>query len=46
MYFVSERIGGKGMSDIWVTRKTGKSSWSKPENLDSVNTKYNETSVI
>jgi len=45
MYFVSERPGGKGKSDIWVTRKEGKTSWSKPENLDSVNTKYNETSV-
>jgi tetratricopeptide (TPR) repeat protein len=45
MYFVSERLGGKGKSDIWVTRKTGKSSWSKPENVDSVNTKHNETSV-
>jgi len=45
MYFVSERNGGKGKSDIWVARKIGKSSWGKPENVDSVNTVYNETSV-
>jgi Tfp pilus assembly protein PilF len=45
MYFVSERPGGKGKSDIWVTRKVGKTSWSKPENVDSLNTMYNETSV-
>lgn len=46
MYFVSERPGGKGKSDIWVTRKVGKTTWSKPENVDAVNTKYNETSVF
>jgi len=45
MYFVSERNGGKGKSDIWVTRKTGKNTWGKPVNVDSVNTMYNETSV-
>ena len=46
MYFVSERLGGEGMSDIWVTRKVGKSSWGKPENLGAViNTPYNETTV-
>ena len=45
MYFVSERPGGKGKSDVWVARKKGKTSWSKPENVDSVNTIYNETSV-
>jgi hypothetical protein len=46
MYFISERSGGKGMSDIWVTRKVGKTTWSKPENLDSLNTMYDETSVF
>lgn len=46
MYFVSERTGGKGMSDIWVTRKVGKTTWSKPENVDSLNTMYDETSVF
>jgi len=46
MYFVSERLGGEGMSDIWVTRKAGKSSWGKPENLGAIiNTPYNETTV-
>lgn len=47
MYFVSERVGGQGMSDIWVTRKVSKTGWSKPENLGGViNTPYNETTVF
>ena len=46
MYFVSERLGGEGKSDIWVTHKAGKTSWSKPENLGPIiNTPYNETTV-
>ena len=45
MYFVSERTGGKGKSDIWVANRLSKNSWSKPVNVDSVNTPYNETSV-
>ena len=44
-YFVSERIGGKGRSDIWVSYKEG-NDWSKPENLgDVINTEGNETTV-
>lgn len=44
-YFVSERIGGEGRSDIWVTYKQG-NDWSKPENLGEViNTDGNETTV-
>jgi len=47
MYFVSERIGGEGKSDIWVSRKISKNSWSKPENLgNTINTPYNETTVF
>lgn len=44
-YFISERMGGKGMADIWVSYKMG-NDWSKPENLgDSINTSGNETTV-
>lgn len=44
-YFVSERVGGKGMSDVWVSYKTG-NDWSKPKNLgDVINTSGNETTV-
>jgi len=42
LYFTSERDGGLGGQDIWVSRrKDGK--WSKPENLGkSINTVYHE----
>ncbi len=45
-YIVSERIGGEGRSDIWVSYKTG-NNWSKPENLGKeINTPGNETTVF
>ncbi len=43
IYFVSNRLGGKGAFDIWYSflQKNGK--WSKPVNLgDSINTKEDE----
>jgi tetratricopeptide (TPR) repeat protein len=43
MYYVSERKGGKGQSDIWMAEKL-KKDWNKPVNLgDSINTPYRET---
>ncbi|MEZ4937467.1 MAG: tetratricopeptide repeat protein [Crocinitomicaceae bacterium] len=43
MYFVSERKGGKGESDIWMANKAG-NDWGKPVNLgDSINTPFRET---
>ncbi|MCG8575053.1 MAG: tetratricopeptide repeat protein [Flavobacteriales bacterium] len=45
MYFVSERPGTKGGSDIYYCYKIGK-DWSKPENLgDVINTPGQETTV-
>ena len=45
MYFVSERAGGMGGSDIYITYKSGK-EWQKPQNLgEIVNTKGQETTV-
>jgi peptidoglycan-associated lipoprotein len=32
LYFVSDIPGGSGRKDIWMTTKTGGSSWSKPVN--------------
>lgn len=46
LYFISERAGGKGMSDIWKCEKVGSKDWSKPVNLGEViNTKGQETTV-
>ncbi len=47
MYFISERPNGLGHGDIYVTRKTGENSWSKPENLgETVNTSKDEKFVF
>ncbi|OIQ27593.1 MAG: hypothetical protein BM555_06035 [Crocinitomix sp. MedPE-SWsnd] len=46
MYFVSERKGGQGRSDIWTSVKVGK-SWGKPTNLGAkINTSGQETTVF
>ncbi|MEW6505896.1 MAG: hypothetical protein AB1457_18245 [Chloroflexota bacterium] len=41
MYFHSNRTGGKGGLDIWVTRKAN-GAWQTPENVQAVNTAENE----
>mgnify|MGYP003876109581 CR=1 FL=1 len=42
LYFTSDRQGGFGGQDIWVSRRVG-GQWTQPVNLgDQVNTKYNE----
>lgn len=42
LYFYSDRDGGLGGYDVWVTRRTA-SGWSEPQNLGpSVNTAANE----
>ncbi len=46
LYFVSNRKGGKGGKDIWVTYRTqNRSRWQKPTNLSTINSKYDEESV-
>ncbi len=46
VYFVSDRPGGIGGKDIWVTHKTA-NGWSKPKNLGSqINTPYDEEGVF
>ncbi len=45
LYFASERAGGKGGRDIWVSYRQNSGRWSDPVNLgDSINTPDNEAS--
>lgn len=41
MYFHSDRAGGQGQYDIWVTSKVD-GEWQEPENVAAVNTPENE----
>ena len=43
LYFVSNRSGGSGGMDIWVTHLAPNSEWTVPRNLgDVINTPYSE----
>jgi outer membrane protein OmpA-like peptidoglycan-associated protein/Tol biopolymer transport system component/Tfp pilus assembly protein PilF len=43
LYFSSERAGGRGGKDIWVSHRNTKGYWAAPEVLDSlVNTAWDE----
>lgn len=45
IYFSSDRKGGFGKTDIWMTRRDGSGVWGKPVNLGpSVNTSRDERS--
>ncbi|MCL2327338.1 MAG: OmpA family protein [Bacteroidetes bacterium] len=45
LYFVSNRPGGKGKKDIWVSRNISENQWSEPENLgEPINTANDEES--
>lgn len=44
LYFSSNRMGGYGGKDIWVTRRQANGKWGRPENLGPViNTGSDET---
>jgi outer membrane protein OmpA-like peptidoglycan-associated protein len=44
LYFASNRPGGYGGKDIWVTHRTSTGGWTEPENLGpTVNTSGNES---
>jgi outer membrane protein OmpA-like peptidoglycan-associated protein/tetratricopeptide (TPR) repeat protein len=43
LYFVSDRPGGKGKLDLWVSHRQEDGSWGQVANLGSrINTSYNE----
>ena len=45
LYFVSNREGGYGLNDIWMSRKTSKEEWQTPVNMGTkVNTAHNDVS--
>src|SRR5260221_4672495 len=45
LYFVSDRKGGIGGSDIWYSHKDSAGRWMKAQNLgNTINTKYDEIS--
>lgn len=45
LYFASNRPGGKGGFDIWLSHRRDDNSWTDPVNLgDSINTRGNEFS--
>lgn len=47
MYFISERPGGFGRGDVYVSNKLGEDLWSKPENLGEViNTPFDEKFIF
>lgn len=47
LYFVSDRPGGLGGRDIYVSTLNKKGEWDEPVNLgEKINTKYNEESVF
>lgn len=46
LYFVSDKPGGFGKHDIYVSHMDDKGKWGKPENLgETINTKFNEEGV-
>ncbi len=46
LYFVSDREGGKGNKDIYVSVKSANGDWGTPKNIRSINTKYDEDAVF
>lgn len=43
LFFASNRPGGMGGTDIWMTRKLPNGDWAEPQNLGpTINTPYNE----
>ncbi|HTA28749.1 MAG TPA: OmpA family protein, partial [Bacteroidia bacterium] len=47
LYFISDRIGGYGMGDIWKVTTDGNGNWTEPQNLGAtINTQYDEAGVF
>ncbi len=45
IYFISNRKGGKGGRDIWVSTRQENGSWTEPKNLSELNTSEDEEAV-
>lgn len=45
IYFVSNRKGGKGGRDIWVSTRMDDGKWTEPKNLSELNTNEDEEAV-
>ena len=47
LYFVSNRKGGKGGSDIYKSKKLPNGEWADPQNMgDIINTEYDEEGIF
>lgn len=44
LYFVSNRTGGKGKNDIWISIAHSEDDWSPPRNIENINTPFNDIS--
>ena len=42
LYFTSNRPGGKGGNDIWMSKSDGSGGWQAPKLVPNVNTPFNE----
>lgn len=45
IYFISNRKGGKGGRDIWVSTRKEDGRWTEPKNLSELNTSEDEEAV-
>jgi len=46
LYFISDRPGGMGGKDIWMSQREHNDTWSTPINLSAINTPYDEEGVF
>ncbi|TAL60262.1 MAG: tetratricopeptide repeat protein [Bacteroidetes bacterium] len=47
LYFISERPGGMGKGDIWISKKLAGGNWAEPVNAGApVNTPYDENGLF
>lgn len=42
LYFHSDRSGGKGQLDIWKIKRNPDTTWTSPENVESINSESSE----
>ena len=46
LYFISDRPGGIGGKDIWMSQREYNDVWTNPINLSAINTPYDEEGVF